>query len=235
MQARKTNSGISQQDVKRYLSTQPAYARHKQVPKPRTSIWDRWILASNPGQLVAIDGWFLGTGTKSQFSHALVVVDAFTKLAAVQPIRNMTAENTAKAMEKVIKNFKFRIITAYCDRGKEFIGKPFRDMLKRYNVRQIFTSGNNPSKTALAESLIRSLRIILGRIVTGGGSGWNAVKQALDIYNNSPHRSIGNRIPNNVTMADSGKILKYITDKREQQMDKPSALAPPKFEKDDVV
>ena len=68
------------------------------------------------------------------------------------------------------------------------------------------TSCNNPSKTALAESLIRSLRIILGRIITGGGSGWNAVKQSLDIYNNSPHRSIDNRTPNSVTMAEAGKF-----------------------------
>ena len=147
----------------------------------------------------------------------------------------MTAENTAKAMEKIIKNFKFTIISTYSDRGKEFIGKPFRDMLDRYKIKQIFTSGNNPSKTALAESLIRSLRIILGRLVTSGEFGWSAVKHSLDIYNNSPHRSIGNRTPNSVTKANAGKILKFVTDKREKFMDKPRMLAPPKFEVDDVV
>ena len=119
LQAHKENPTVSQEDVKRYLSNQPAYAMHKQVPKPRNSIWNQWIQAYNPGQLVAIDTWFLGTGTKSQFPHALVAVDAFTKFAAIQPVRILSAKNVANAMEKIIKKFKFKIHSTYSNHGVE--------------------------------------------------------------------------------------------------------------------
>lgn len=237
LRARKENAGISKSDVTKYLSTQPAYARHKQVPKPRTSIWSRWIQVSYPGELVAIDIWYLGVGTKSQFPHALVAVDALSKYAAIAPIRNLTAINTANAMEKIINNFKFKVHSLYSDRGKEFTGKPFRDMMKEKGIEIVFTSGINPSKTALAESFIRSMRLILGRLVTSQQeSGWNAVKHTLTIYNNSPHSSIGNIAPDSVTMENSGKVLQTIINKRRNILGKSSKpMAPPKFEIDDVV
>ena len=146
LQAHKENPKINQSDVNRYLSTQPAYARHRQVPRPKTSIWNQWIDVSYPGQLVAVDIWFLGKQTKSQFPHALVAVDALSKLAAVVPVRNLTAKNVANAMEKIIKNYKFKIHSAFSDHGVEFMGKPFRDTMKQYNIKQIFYIWQQPFK-----------------------------------------------------------------------------------------
>ncbi len=235
-QANKEQPTITQADVKRYLSTQPAYAMHKQVPRPKKNIWNRWIQVSYPGQLVAIDTWFLGRGTKSQFPHALVAVDALSKFASVAPVRNLTAKNTANAMEKILDSFKFGVRSVFADMGVEFTGRPFRDMMKERGIDIVFTSGNNPSKTGLAESLIRSLRIILGRVVTGGGSGWKSVAQSVEIYNNSPHSSINNRTPNSVTMEDAGKILEFVLNKRAKEIDeKGSFVTPAKFEKNDIV
>lgn len=231
----KENSTISQTDVNQYLSTQPAYARHKQVPKPKSSIWNRWIHASYPGELVAVDIWYLGVGTKSQFPHALVAVDALSKVGGVAPVRNLTAKNTANAMAKILKNFKFNVHSLYSDMGSEFVGKQFRDYLKQKKIKIIYTTNNNPSKTGLAESFIRSMRIILGRIVTKGETiGWKAVTQALDIYNNTIQRSIG-RPPNTVTMENTGQVLKFILNKRRDRLSNHSLLAPPKFETNDVV
>lgn len=232
------HSQISQADVDRYLSTQPAYAMHKQIPKPKSSIWNRWITVSYPGELVAIDIWYLGVATKAQFPLALVAVDALSKLADVAPIRILTAKNTANAMGKILENFKFKIHSAYSDKGSEFQGKAFRDFLAKNNIKIVYTSSNNPSKTGLAESFIRSMRIIVGRIVTGGvsKSGWNIVKQALAIYNNSIHRSIG-RSPNSVTMDNAPEVLRFILHKRKDQLAKnyKNIIAPPKFQVDDVV
>ena len=138
-QTRKMNSNISLNDIKEYLSTQPAYARHKLIPRPKASVWNRWIHASYPGELVAVDIWYLGSGTKSQFPHALVAVDALSKLAAIAPVRFITAKNTANAMAKILENFKFKVHSLFSDRGKEFIGKPFRDMLKEKGIEVIYT------------------------------------------------------------------------------------------------
>ena len=235
LNAHKEIPTITQNEVNRYLSTQPAYSLHKQVPKPRTTIWDSWITVSYPGEMVAIDIWFLGVGTKSQFPMALVAVDALSKLADVAPIRILNSKNAAKAMEKIIKNFKFDIRSTFSDHGVEFTGKLFREFMKEQKIEMVYTSGNNPSKTALAESFIRSMRIILGRVVTGGGSGWKAVKQALDIYNNSPHSSLGNKTPNSITMKNSVQILQNVINRRRDILGKKSPMTPPKFQKDDIV
>lgn len=233
--AHKQNPTISQTDVNQYLSTQPTYARHKQTPKPKPSIWDTWILVSYPGELVAVDTWFLGTGTKSQFPYALVAVDALSKYGAVSPMRILTAKNAANAMAKIIESFKFKIHSIFADKGAEFVGKPFRDFMKERDIKIVYTSGNNPSKTALAESFIRTLRIILGRVVTGGNHGWKAIAQTVDIYNHTPHSSIANRTPDSVTKANAAQILRYVIDRRRDSLGKLDLTTPPKFEKDDVV
>ena len=101
--------GVTLSETRKYLSSVPAYSRHKTVPRPRNSIWNRWIHASYPGEVVAVDVWYLGTGTKSKFPHVLLAVDVFSKYGAVAPLFNLTSQNVAKAMEKIIDNFKFKI------------------------------------------------------------------------------------------------------------------------------
>ena len=235
---KKIAPNISLSDINKYLSTVPASARHKAIPKPKASIWNRFIHYSYPGELVAVDTWYLGPAIKSQFPFAIVAVDGLSKIAAVAPLRILKGKNSAKAMDKIIQNFKFKITSVLLDRGPEFVAHEFRNDMKDKGIKIIYTQGSNPSKTALAESLIRTLRIIVGRITTAGVNkrGWETVKQAVEIYNNSPHSSIGNRAPNSVTTDNYPMVLKTILEKRRDYIGKHDPKrAPPKFEKNDIV
>jgi hypothetical protein len=192
----------------------------------------------DPGELVAIDTWYLGPAIKSQFPFALVAVDGLSKIAAIAPLRILKGKNSTRAMISIIKNFKFQIKSLLADRGPEFISGIFRKAMQEKGIKIIYTQGNNPSKTGLAESLIRTLRIIVGRITTAGGNrtGWESVKQALVIYNNSPHSSIGNRVPNDITEENYPAALKTILEKRRDYIGKHDPkLEPPKFQLNDVV
>ena len=236
--AKKLNSDISLTDVKKYLSTIPSSASHKPVPKPQTSVWNRFIHYSYPGELVAVDTWYLGRAIKSQFPFALVAVDGLSKFAAVAPLRILKGKNSTRAMNTIIKKFKFKIKSLLADRGGEFTSHLFRKAMKDEDIKIIYTQGGNPSKTGLAESLIRTLRIIVGRITTSGinRSGWESVKQAVEIYNNSPHSSIGERAPNDVTNENYPHVLKTILEKRRDYIGKHNPkFAPSKFKVNDVV
>ena len=83
--------------------------------------------------------------------YILVVIDVFGKFAWVEPLVDKTARNIASAFERITDRAKPRVpLCVQTDRGKEFLGGAFQNLLKRLEIG--FRVARNPDiKAAVVE------------------------------------------------------------------------------------
>ena len=92
------------------------------------------------------------------YCYILVVIDVLGKFAWVEPLKDKTARNVANAFERITDRAKPRLpLCLQSDRGKEFLGAAFQNLLKRLEIS--FRVARNPDvKAAVVERLNRTLR-----------------------------------------------------------------------------
>ena len=95
--------------------------------------------------------------------YLLSVIDVFSKYLHVVPLKSKTGPSVTPAFESVLKNARFPkpihmgAVWVQTDRGKEFLNRPFQDMLKRKGIR--FQVCKNPDvKCAVVDRAHRKLR-----------------------------------------------------------------------------
>ena len=154
-EAHKQGLKVSHKDVKNFAHSQKAYTRHFDTRKkfPR-----RRIVPSGIGTdyfMDLADMRHLKTRNRN-VSYLLCVVDAFSRMAYVEPIKRKTPANVVEALKKIfsVAGAPFRL---YSDRGLEFLGAPMKQYLEGIEVKQL-TSKNDSVKASLAELFIRRLK-----------------------------------------------------------------------------
>ena len=140
-----------------WLSNQDAYTLRHPIKRrfPRLSynvtniddVWECDLL-----QLTSIKDYNDG------YCYILVVIDVLGKFALVEPLVDKIARNVASAFERITDRAKPRVpLCVQTDRGKEFLGAAFQNLLKRLEIG--FRVARNPDiKAAVVERLNRTLR-----------------------------------------------------------------------------
>ena len=155
--------GIKKSQVDEFLEQQEAYTLHRQVRRrfPRNKIVTVGLDSDWQADLADMQ-------RLSKFNDGcnflLVCVDVLSKYAWVQPLKNKTASEVASAFEKILSNGR-KPWRLYTDKGKEFIGKPFQDMLERHDI-QFLQSESPDVKAAIAENFMRPLKTRIWRYFT---------------------------------------------------------------------
>ena len=150
-------------------------------------------VASEPGQLVAMD--FVGPlpETESGNKHMLVITDAFSKYAEVIPLPNQTAAVTADAL--VWKYFCKHGVPSilHSDQGKNFESAIIQQLCERLNIKKTRTSGYHPAGNGGVErynkTLIERISFLLEQDDQTDWEEW--IPQALFDYHCTPHSSTG--------------------------------------------
>jgi len=140
------------------------------------------------------------------FSYILVIIDVLSKYAWAEPMKDKTAEEAKKALEKILERSSPRKPKRiYSDHGNEFMGV-FAEYLKKQNIQQLFT--RTKYKASIAERFNRTLKEKLFRYFTH-----NKTKKYVDIlqkmvnsYNNSFHHSIKDK-PGNINESNKNKVI----------------------------
>lgn len=68
------------------------------------------------------------------FKYLLTVIDCFSKKAFVKPIKNKTGDAVARAMEKIFVDENRHPRFLQTDQGREFFNKPFKTLVKKFNI-----------------------------------------------------------------------------------------------------
>ena len=73
------------------------------------------------------------------------MVDQFTRFPIAVPIKDKTAEVVAAALKThLFLQYPFWPLKILSDKGSEFMAKVMKELLRQLNVKQIFTSHDNP-------------------------------------------------------------------------------------------
>ena len=133
--------------------------------------------------------------------YLLMVIDAFSKYAWVEPIKTKTGKVVTEAFEKILKRAKGRKpINLQTDAGKEFYNSTFAALMKQKNIHHFSTSGD--AKASIVERFNRTFKDylpVLPDLVKG--------------YNASYHHTIG-MAPNQVNLKNEKEVWDRMYGKR---------------------
>ena len=206
---RKNNPEFKNKHITPYLKGTPTYTYHKQYVRkfPRNKFYAEKI--DHMWQIDLIDLSSIRNKFYSQnYGFALTCIDAFSRYAWVEPMKNKTAEESKKALERIIaKGRKPAII--YSDGGSEFKGV-FEKYCQENQIIIIINQNAPHIKAAIVERFNRTIKQKMWRVFTYLGKKHysNILQKLVDSYNNSFHRSIG-IAPSKVTKDNQEKIHDY--------------------------
>lgn len=179
-------------EVRRYLSSTPAYTRHKQH---YSRFRRRKVMVPCPNYLWQADLVFMQKYRRfnNGYLYILTVIDAFSRRAFAIPIERKTGAEVIRAFEKIFSAYPHKPVFLECDQGKEFFNNSFKKFLAKFKIRLY----NNFSdfKACIVERFNQTLQKRLSKYFTYSGS-YRYIHVLNDIvksYNDTVHRTIGMR------------------------------------------
>ena len=144
------------------------------------------------------------------YKYMLNVIDTFSKYAWSEPLKTKTGSEVSKAFERIIQRAQTvnhsRPNLLHVDRGKEFVNKEFKQMLKSWdNIKMYHTE--NEQKSAFAERLNRSLneRMKVQFEINQSFRWIDILQNILNSYNATVHSKI-RMPPASVTVEDEPRL-----------------------------
>jgi len=188
--AKAKDQSITLRDVKDWLKKQYTYTLHKPIRK------------RYPRRQYFVDGvdklWQIDLADVSRISDAnngttflLTCVDAFSKYAWVEPVKNKSGGEIVRAFNTILSSGRTPE-KLQSDRGKEFLNTSFQKLLKQHNI-HFYTCNNPDIKCSLVERFNRTLKSKLWKHFTSTRSYHylDVLQSIVRGYNDSRHRSIG--------------------------------------------
>ena len=125
----------------------------------------------------------------SGYKFILLVIDVFSKVIYVEPLKKKTGEQTAEAMEKILDQATAPPVMLVTDGGKEFFNSFFRKVMIGHNINHFRTPTRTRWKAAVAERANRTIKTRINRWMQNTRSKkWlDVFRQIVDNYNHTPH------------------------------------------------
>jgi hypothetical protein len=229
-EAKKLFPTIKIEDVEKFLAKQDTYTLHKPIRRKFQRNKTKASGIDTDWQADLCDLVRLKRYNKGN-AYVLTVIDVLSKYAWAEPVENKKPETVAKAFKKILKENggrkPWRLLT---DKGKEFVGAPFQNMLKENEIKFIQTESPDV-KASIAERYNRTLKSRLWKYFTKNSTleYVSVLPKIVLAINKSYHRSIRKR-PIDVNVKNAHQVHKILYGKK--QCD---ALVKYKFEIGDKV
>lgn len=160
-ECKKINKKINSQHVKEFLSQQDVYTLHKPVRRKYPVNKTRSAGIGVDFQLDLADLNKIKS-KNDNYSYILVCIDVFSRYLRAAPAKTKSAKHIAQAFEHILKKVPFAPWRVFTDKGKEFMGKEFQDLLQKKDIKHI--NPQNPDvKAAVVERAIRNIKNKLWR------------------------------------------------------------------------
>ena len=214
--------GIDLARAKRVLAHELGYTLHKPARRRFPTLK---VLVFGPDEQWATD--LVDVQKLKKFNkgvnYLLTVVDVFSKVAWVIPMKQKTGPQTSEALEKLFRTSKRSPQKLQTDDGKEFYNKHVTKVLKERNVRHFSTAGD--TKASVVERFNRTFKQRLYRYMTTYNmpSYLSALPALVKGYNASFHRSIG-MAPDDVNLDNANEVWEKLYDDKKNKKRKTAAL-----------
>ena len=197
--------------IKEFLQKYDLHSRNKRIVKrifPRRRVVARF--KDDLWQADLIDYQKL-VYFNSGYKYILLVIDVFSKVVYIEPLKKKTGDLTAEAMSRIIEKNDGPPVMLVTDRGTEFFNSYFRDVMISQNINHFGTPTKTPWKTSVAERANRTIKTRIERAMQQSKSkNWlNICQQIVDSYNKTPHSSHG-LAPLDVTDENRATVYKKL-------------------------
>lgn len=205
--AQKIQNNIKLPRVKDFFTGERTYVLHKPVRRKfeRSKVFAEGKNALWEADLAEMQNQ---KGSNDNTRYLLTVIDVFSKVAFVEPIKTKNATDVSAAFERILD--KARPNKLRTDNGTEFKNKYFKQLMHDHGIHHYFTNEGDV-KAAVVERFNRTLKGRLYKLMT-----WRKSKRYIDdlqrivsAYNRSIHRSIG-MSPLSVTSKNAALVAKRL-------------------------
>lgn len=183
--------GISLSDCIEFLNSKDDYSLHRAT---RLNFPRNHIIISGPRKTLVSDLADLSKLSRynNQIKYLLIVMDAFSRLLKVYPMRNKTGKLTADNLKEAMESPDFvGVSRLFVDKGSEYDNTHTKTLYRDKKVKH-YSTYNSRFKTSLAERVIRTIKAKIFRFLT-----YNNTKRYIDVlphivnsYNDSIHRTL---------------------------------------------
>lgn len=145
------------------------------------------------------------------YNYILTCIDMFSKKAWVEPLKGKSGKVVSQGMNEILDDIKHPVKTIRSDNGSEFNSKPFKDILKKHNVKQIFSSAYTPQSNGMIERLNGTIKKLIHMFskATDRNDWVDYLQELVDNYNNTYHRVIKSS-PNKIIEEQKNKKFNVI-------------------------
>ncbi len=153
---------IRRKDVVEYLHRQHSYTIHKPI---RRKFRRNKVIAVGIDSHWQIDLCDMQKLSKYNegYNYLMTCCDVFSKFAWAEPIKDKKPESTKNAFLKILKTGR-KCWYLYSDKGQEFLGKPFQDLMVKKGI--IHYVANSDKKCPNVERFNRTLKTRLWKYFT---------------------------------------------------------------------
>ena len=167
---------------------QPSFAPAIRQPIVSTRPFQR-----TQADLVDMRSW--NPGLNNDTHYLLTAIDTFTKQAWAVPLRNKEGASVARAFdESVLANADQAPSVVQTDRGSEFVSGEFEAVLRRHDVKHVFSRAFTPQSQGQIERWHGTLKGMLRTHMAHfkGSRRWvDVLPLVLEGYNTSRHTTTG--------------------------------------------
>ena len=123
------------------------------------------------------------------YKFILLVIDVFSKVIYVEPLKKKTGDLTADAMDKILQKSETPPVMLVTDGGKEFFNKYFQKVMISHNINHFRTPTKTRWKASVAERANRTIKTKIQRWMSHTKKkNWISVyQQIVENYNKTPH------------------------------------------------
>jgi hypothetical protein len=208
-EVKKLDPLIKLSDVKDFLLKQDTYTLHRGI---RRNFKRKKTVAcgiDTDWQADICDMQSLKKHNKG-YAYILTVIDVLSKFAWAEPVKDKSPATVAKAFKKILDTSGRHPWRLYTDKGWEFRGKPFQDLLDKYNVQYLSTESPD-IKASVAERFNRTLKSKLWKHFTTKKTFCflDCLQDIVSSYNNSFHSSIKRR-PVDVSQSNETEVRRVL-------------------------
>ena len=189
--------GFTEQDAKDYLKNNIVH--DVKVPKAQFIP----IVSKHPGGYQM--DTFINEKHKGGLNY-LMFININTRKAYSYPLKGKGAKEVLNALQKFIKDVS-DVYSITSDQDAAYLSNNVLDFMKDNNIIYRTTEDNNHNVLGIINRFMRTIRDAIGENRYIDETEMNDL---IDAYNNSPHKSLNNKSPNDITKNDE---LEYISSK----------------------
>lgn len=176
--------------VQAWLRTQETYQLHLK-PKRTTTI--KPVLMNKPGIAFQMDLTDMGKYADGPYRYILALIDAFSRKAYVQPLKDKEAVTVAAAFKSLYRdNYLRKMRLLQTDNGSEFIASEMQTFLNRRHVKHIRGIAGRPQSQGIVERFNGTLKSLIyeNMLVTKSKRWVNDLDLIMRAYNSTMHDTI---------------------------------------------